>query len=115
MEIKCKYCGQENYNANFCIKCGRKLQKICNYCWIKKMPYSCGESNCLSYKLCKNNSNQKTIDNYKNILEIKADGQPVKFKLNGIPLKKVCSYELNNNGYYKKLTITIDIDEMYSI
>ena len=60
-------------------------------------------------------SNKEIIKEYKNVLEIKADGKPVKFKLNGIPLKKVCSYKLNHNEYCKNLTITIDIDEMYSI
>lgn len=62
-------------------------------------------------------SNLKTNikDECKNILEVKLDGDTTKLILNGIQLKKVSSCLLGHNQEGKNLTITIDIDEMYSI
>ena len=55
MEEKCDTCNYINeQSANFCVKCGNKIKKICN-CWIKKEPYNCGSNKCPSYKLFKKN------------------------------------------------------------
>lgn len=57
MKIECNKCGFTNSDANFCTKCGNKLQELCYYCWVKKQPYNCGEEKCPSYRL-----NQKVTD-----------------------------------------------------
>lgn len=49
--MKCPSCGKENSaQANFCVRCARKLKTVCN-CWVKKRPFNCGMDKCPGYKL----------------------------------------------------------------
>lgn len=39
-------------NANFCPRCGAKLNEICKKCWVKnRQSYSCGFKKCPGYRL----------------------------------------------------------------
>ena len=53
--MKCKHCGHENREkANFCTKCGTKLEIKCVFCWVeKKDNHDCGFGNhgCPGYGL----------------------------------------------------------------
>lgn len=44
----CKACGKENEpKANFCGKCGKKLNDVCPACWKREgQPYSCPTPKC---------------------------------------------------------------------
>ncbi len=49
--MECNHCGHKNRdNANFCTKCGMKLNDICQ-CWVKKEPYNCNNKTCPGYRL----------------------------------------------------------------
>lgn len=37
--------------ANFCPRCGKKRQEVCNPCWVKNKPYNCGYDKCPGRKL----------------------------------------------------------------
>ncbi len=52
--MECQHCGYKNINgpANFCPKCGQKLNETCEICWVKnKKPYNCGQDKCPGYRL----------------------------------------------------------------
>lgn len=57
--MECKNCKDKNQNGNFCTKCGSKLKELCEFCWIKKEPYNCGEKNCPGYRIYKKIIDQK--------------------------------------------------------
>lgn len=41
----CPHCGEVVKKGNFCNKCGKKLDKMCD-CWLMKRPYNCNFQQC---------------------------------------------------------------------